>query len=66
MKFNDFYLEEYHDRGSDKFMQLDVSDTRRPRLTLRHIQKLRKRRAMEKYEKELRQSRLSSIYAAGE
>lgn len=44
-------LVEYYDASDDKLGQAKMSDTRRPRLTMLHLSKLRKARDSEKYEK---------------
>ncbi len=44
-------LVEYYDPADDKLGQAKMDDTRRPRLTMVHLQKLRKSRDAEKYEK---------------
>lgn len=49
MKAKDL-LCEFYDVASDKLGQAEFDDTRRPRLTLQHLQKLRKSRDAEKYD----------------
>jgi len=49
MKARDL-LVEFYDPADDKLGQAKMDDTRRPRLTMLHIQKLRKARDAEKYE----------------
>jgi hypothetical protein len=44
-------LLEYYDPADDELGQAKMDDTRRPRLTMVHLQKLRKSRDAEKYEK---------------
>ena len=44
-------LIEFYDPASDQSGQAKMDDTRRPRLTMVHIQKLRKARDAEKYDK---------------
>ncbi len=44
-------LVEFYDPEDDQLGQAKMDDTRRPRLTMIHIQKLRKSRDAEKYEK---------------
>ena len=41
---------EFYDPADDKLGVAHMDDTRRPRLTMLHIQKLRKSRDVEKYE----------------
>ena len=43
-------LVEFYNPADDEFGKARMSDTRRPRLTLLHLQKLRKSRDIEKYE----------------
>lgn len=43
-------LVEYYDPADDELGKAHMDDTRRPRLTMTHIQKLRKARDIEKYE----------------
>lgn len=43
-------LVEYYDPSDDELGKAHMDDTRRPRLTMIHIQKLRKARDIEKYE----------------
>jgi hypothetical protein len=50
MKAKDL-LVEFYDPAADQFGQAKMDDTRRPRLTMVHIQKLRKARDAEKYDK---------------
>jgi len=50
MKAKDL-LVEFYDPADDKLGQAKMDDTRRPRLTMTHLQKLRKSRDAEKYEK---------------
>jgi len=44
-------LVEYYDPADDELSKAKMDDTRRPRLTMIHLQKLRKSRDAEKYEK---------------
>ena len=43
-------LVEYYDPADDELGKAKMDDTRRPRLTMLHLQKLRKSRDAEKYE----------------
>jgi hypothetical protein len=43
-------LVEFYDPADDALGKAHMDDTRRPRLTMTHIQKLRKARDVEKYE----------------
>lgn len=56
-------LVEYYDPADDKLGQAKMDDTRRPRLTLTHLQKLRKSRDAEKYEKAQHLDFLPDMYA---
>jgi hypothetical protein len=44
-------LVEFYDPADDELGQAKMDDTRRPRLTMHHLQKLRKARDAEKYDK---------------
>ena len=61
MKARDM-LVEFYDPADDKLGQAKMDDTRRPRLTMLHIQKLRKARDAEKYEKAQHLSFLPDMY----
>lgn len=56
-------LVEYYDPADDKLGQAKMDDTRRPRLTMVHLQKLRKSRDAEKYEKAQHLEFLPDMYA---
>lgn len=43
-------LFEFYDPADDQLGKSELDDTRRPRLTMIHLQKLRKSRDVEKYE----------------
>ena len=43
-------LTEFYDPADDELGQAHMDDTRRPRLTMIHLQKLRKSRDVERYE----------------
>ena len=49
MKASEIILE-YYDPAGDNHRKIKKSDTRRPRLTLRHLNKLRKVRELKKLE----------------
>ena len=49
MKAKDL-LVEFYDPADDKLGKAKMGDTRRPRLTMLHLQKLRKSRDSERYE----------------
>lgn len=55
-------LFEYYDPADDEAGQAKMDDTRRPRLTIHHLQKLRKSRDIEKYEKAQHVDFLPSMY----
>lgn len=56
-------LVEYYDPADDKLGQAEMDDTRRPRLTMHHLQKLRKSRDAEKFEKAQHLDFLPDMYA---
>ena len=56
-------LVEFYDPADDELGQAHMDDTRRPRLTMLHIQKLRKSRDAEKYEKAQHQNFLPDMYS---
>ena len=62
MKARDL-LVEYYDPADDKLGQAKMDDTRRPRLTMVHLQKLRKSRDAEKYERAQHLEFLPDMYA---
>ena len=53
---------EYYDAGNDRFGQAQISDTRKPRLTLRNLNKLKKMRAAQDLENAMRTDTLDIIY----
>ena len=55
-------LVEFYDPADDKFGQAEMSDSRRPRLTMIHLQKLRKARDAERYEKAQHTNFLPDMY----
>ena len=57
-------LFEYYDASEDEQGIAHLDDTRRPRLTLIHLQKLRKARDAEKYETAMHLKDLPEIYGA--
>lgn len=63
MKAKDL-LVEFYDPADDKLGQAKMDDTRRPRLTMTHLQKLRKSRDAEKYEKAQHLEFLPDMYGA--
>lgn len=57
-------LVEFYDPADDALSKAHMDDTRRPRLTLQHLQKLRKSRDMEKYEREQHLRFIPDMYSA--
>ena len=57
-------LVEYYDPADDELGQAKMDDTRRPRLTMTHLQKLRKSRDAEKYERAQHLNFLPDMYGA--
>jgi hypothetical protein len=55
-------LVEFYNPDDDELGKAHTDDTRRPRLTMLHIQKLRKSRDAEKYEKAQHQNFLPDMY----
>lgn len=56
----------YYDAAEDKHNQRKLSDTRKPKLTLRKINRLKKMRALNQLENLKRQDLLAVMYAAPE
>ena len=63
MKVNEILVEGYYDIEKDRSSVALIDDTRRPRFTLEHLNKLRKVREFRKFEKINRRSLLAQIYA---
>lgn len=61
MRFQE--LKEYYEADDDKINTAQIDDTRRNRLTLQHLNKLRKKRELENLEKQTRVQNLSSMYS---
>lgn len=61
MKFRE--LREYYEADDDKFNTAKIDDTRKNRLTLNHLNKLRKKRELESLEKQERINDLGQIYS---
>ncbi len=61
MKARDM-LVEFYDPQDDELGKAKMDDTRRPRLTMHHIQKLRKSRDAEKYERAQHLNFLPDMY----
>lgn len=60
MKFQE--LREYYEAEEDHFSIAKLDNTRRARLTLKHLNKLRKKRGLERKERLERAETLSTIY----
>ena len=54
----------YRDVSKDKLNQANVSDTRKPRMTLLNLNKLKKMRAAQDLENAMRMDTLEIIYGA--
>ncbi len=54
----------YYDPSQDEFTKRKMGDTRRPRVTLRKVNKMKKMRALKKMENLKRKDLLGVIYAA--
>lgn len=61
MRSNEFLLE-YYDAEENDFENRDINDVRRSRLTLKHINRLRKQREIHKTEHAQRTERVQQIY----
>lgn len=59
-------LVEFYDPEADALGKAHMDDSRRPRLTMLHIQKLRKARDVEKYEKAQQTEFLPDMYGASD
>jgi hypothetical protein len=56
----------YVELDDDKLEQQEISDTRKPKFTLRHLNKLKKMRSAEDLERMMRMDTLEIIYGAQE
>jgi hypothetical protein len=65
MKSNDL-LTEFYNPENDKQGVAHFDDTRRPRLTLMHLQRLRKARDTERYDKAQYLNSLPEIYGSSD
>ncbi len=59
-------LVEFYDPADDELGVAHMDDTRRPRLTMVHLQKLRKARDIERYETAQHNSFLPDMYGQAE
>lgn len=57
---------EYYEKEDDQYTSFSPDDTRKVHLTLKHINLLRKRRELQKYEDQIRKERLQQIYGNGD
>ena len=62
MRSQEFLLE-YYDAEDDEYNNRQIDDVRRSRLTLKHINKLRKQREVHNVEHASRMERVRKIYA---
>jgi uncharacterized Ntn-hydrolase superfamily protein len=65
MKSKEF-LKEYYEEQDDNYMTISIDHHRRPRITLRHLQKLRKTRSIEDLEQKQRIDDVAYIYGRPE
>lgn len=56
-------LNEYYDSENDNYNNRKIDDTRKARLTLKHLNRLRKQREVHKVEHATRTQRIKQIYA---
>jgi hypothetical protein len=61
MRFTEI-LKEYYNEDDDKYTFVNIDHVRRPRITLKHLQKLRKTRSIEELETKQRISDVDRIY----
>lgn len=57
-------LKEYYSPEDDKLSVRGKQDTRRPKISLKQLNKIRKRRELKKFEEEKRKRSLPLIYGA--
>ncbi len=58
------FLREYYDEEQDDYTVVNIDHRRRPRITLRHLQKLRKTRSIEDLEQKQRIDDVAYIYGS--
>ena len=56
------FLKEYYDEKRDDYTVVNIDHKRRPRITLQHLQKLRKTRSIEELEQKQRIDDVAYIY----
>lgn len=56
------FLREYYNEEEDDYTVVNIDHKRRPRITLRHLQKLRKTRSIEDLEQKQRIDDVAYIY----
>lgn len=71
MRLNEFLSQDdletgYYDPAEDKVNKRELNDTRKPILTLKHLNKLKKMRALRMLEKLKREDLLTIMYGQGE
>jgi len=57
-------INEYYEAADDNIGSQNPQKFRKVKLTLHHLNKLRKMRSLKKFEDEMRKKRLSSIYGS--
>lgn len=57
---------EYYDQDNDEYNVVEIDHKRRPRLTLKHLQKLRRIRSIEAYEHGERVKNVAKMYGRSE
>ena len=57
------FLKEYYDAEDDNYNNRKIDDTRKNRLTLKHLNRLRKQREVHNIEHATRVERIKKIYA---
>lgn len=61
MRANDLLLE-FYDPSADSLARRDMDDTRRPRLSIRHLHKIRKMRDVEMMDRRSHLLRIKQVY----
>lgn len=56
------FLREYYEAQDDEYSNRDINDVRRSRLTLKHLNRLRKQREIHKVEHASRLEKVQQIY----